>query len=141
MNLSFYLTESAEMYPQSAALRCAGTTTYSALYDNVTRFAAHLIDDGVKPGDRFGVMLPNRPEFAVVFYGVLHAGAVVVPMNPLQSAREVEFFLTNTGTLKLFFTPECAGAATAGAQAADATPVVIDADSIAGLSSDVAAYS
>jgi long-chain acyl-CoA synthetase len=142
MNLSFYLTESAEMYPQSAALRCEGTTTtYSALCDNVTRFAASLIDDGVKPGDRLGVMLPNRPEFAVVFYGALHAGAVVVPMNPLQSAREVEFFLTNTGTPKLFFAPECAAAATAGALAAGATPVVIDGGSIAGLPSYVPAHS
>jgi long-chain acyl-CoA synthetase len=68
-------------------------------------------------------MLANRPEFAVVFYGVLHAGAVVVPMDPLRSAREVEFFLTNTGARLLVFAPSCAAAATAGALAAGVLPV------------------
>ena len=42
-------------------------------------------------------MLPNRPEFVVVFHSVQHEGAVGVPMNPLQSAPEVAFFLSNTG--------------------------------------------
>jgi long-chain acyl-CoA synthetase len=63
-------------------------------------------------------MLANRPEFAMVFYGVLHAGAVVVPMDPWRSAREVEFFLTNTGARLLVFAPSCGAAATAGALAA-----------------------
>ena len=63
-------------------------------------------------------MLANRPEFAMVFYGVLHAGAVVVPIDPLRGAREVEFFLTNTGARLLVFAPSCGAAATAGALAA-----------------------
>ncbi len=64
-------------------------------------------------------MLANRPAFAMVFYGVLHAGAVVVPMDPRRSAGEVEFFLTNTGARLLVFAPSCGAAATAGAPAAD----------------------
>jgi long-chain acyl-CoA synthetase len=63
-------------------------------------------------------MLANRPEFAMVFYGVLHAGAIVVPMDPLRSAREVEVFLTYTGARLLVFAPSCGAAATAGALAA-----------------------
>ena len=138
-NLSLYLTESADMYPAGAALRCDGvTTTYAALADDVARFAAYLIDSGVKPGDRIGLMMGNRPEFAVVFYGVLHAGAVVVPMNPLQSSREVEFFLTNTDARMLFFAPQCAPAATAGALAADVPPVEVDERAIARLTAGFA---
>ena len=118
-NLSVYLVESADMYPDGPALRCDGTTTtFSELADNAARFAAYLADRGLRPGDRVGVMLANRPEFAMVFYGVLHAGAVVVPMDPLRSAREVEFFLTNTGARLLVFAPSCKPAATAGALAA-----------------------
>ena len=118
-NLSLYLVESADMYPDGAALRCDGvTTTFSELADNAARFAAYLADHGLRPGDRVGVMLANRPEFAMVFYGVLHAGAVVVPMDPLRSAREVAFFLTNTGARLLVFAPSCGAAATAGARAA-----------------------
>ena len=42
-------------------------------------------------------MLPNIPEFPVLYYGVLRAGAVVVPMNPLLKAREIEYYLTDSG--------------------------------------------
>jgi long-chain acyl-CoA synthetase len=118
-NLSLYLVESADMYPDGSALRCDGaTTTFSELADNAARFAAYLADRGVRPGDRVGVMLANRPEFAMAFYGVLHAGAVVVPMDPLRTAREVEFFLTNTGARFLVFAPSCGPAAIGGALAA-----------------------
>ena len=119
-NLSLYLVESADMYPDGPALRCDGaTTTFSELADNAARFAAYLGYRGLGPGDRVGVMLTNRPEFAVVFYGVLHAGAVVVPIDPLRSAREVEFVLTNTGARLLVFAPSCGAAAIAGALAAN----------------------
>src|ERR1700735_4649125 len=95
-NLSLFLAESADMYPDGPALRCEGaTTTYSELADNAARFAAYLALRGVGPGDRVGVMLTNGAAFAMVFYGVLHAGAVVIPMDPLSSAREVESHLAD----------------------------------------------
>ncbi|MGA7054156.1 MAG: AMP-binding protein [Mycobacterium sp.] len=118
-NLSLYLVESADMYPDRSAVRCdAATTTFSELADNAARFAAYLADLGLSPGDRVGVMLADRPEFAMVFYGVLHAGAVVVPIDPLLSASEVEFFLTNAGARLLVFAPSSSAAATGGALAA-----------------------
>jgi long-chain acyl-CoA synthetase len=135
-NSSLHLVESADMYPDGAALRCDGaTTTFSELADNAARFAAYLGDRGVRPGDRVGVMLADRPEFAVVFYGVLHAGAVVVPMDPLRSAREVEFFLTNTGARLLVFAPSCAVAATAGALAAGVPPISVGEHTLEQLTS------
>jgi len=135
-NSSLYLVESADMYPDGPALRCDGaTTTFSELADNAARFAAYLRGRGLRPGDRVGVMLANRPEFAVVFYGVLHAGAVVVPMDPLRSAREVEFFLTNTGARLLVFAPSCAAAATAGALAAGVPPIGVGEHTLEQLTS------
>jgi long-chain acyl-CoA synthetase len=135
-NLSLYLVESADMYPDGPALRCDGaTTTFSELADNAARFAAYLGDRGLRPGDRVGVMLANRPEFAMVFYGVLHAGAVVVPMDPLRSAREVEFFLTNTGARLLVFAPSCRAAATAGALAAGVPPLGVGEHTLEQLTS------
>jgi len=135
-NLSLYLVESADMYPDGPALRYDGaTTTFSELADNAARFAAYLRGRGLRPGDRVGVMLANRPEFAVVFYGVLHAGAVVVPMDPLRSAREVEFFLTNTGARLLVFAASCAAAATAGALAAGVPPIGVGEHTLEQLTS------
>jgi long-chain acyl-CoA synthetase len=136
-NLSLYLVESADMYPDGPALRCDGaTTTFSELADNAARFAAYLDERGLLPGDRVGVMLANRPEFAMVFYGVLHAGAVVVPMDPMRSAREVEFFLTNTGARLLVFAPSCGAAATAGALAAGVPAIVVGEHTLEQLTSD-----
>src|SRR5262245_28689245 len=105
-NLSVYLPESANKYPDASALVCDDTTrSYSALANDVARFADYLTYGGLQPGDRVGVMLPNGPEFAVVFYGVLHAGGVVVPLNPALHARTVEFYLKITDARMLFVTP------------------------------------
>ena len=57
--------------------------TYRQLDDATARFASLLGGWDVGPGDRVGVMLPNVPDFAIAYYGVLRAGAVVVPMNVL----------------------------------------------------------
>jgi long-chain acyl-CoA synthetase len=136
-NLSLYLVESADMYPDGPALRCDGaTTTFSELADNAARFAAYLGHRGLRPGDRVGVMLTNRPEFAMVFYGLLHAGAVVVPMDPLRSAREVAFVLTNAGARLLIFALSCWPAATAGARAAGVPPIGIGKHTLEQLTDD-----
>src|SRR5246127_3451405 len=138
-NLSLYLTESADMYPGAAALRCEGaTTTYSELADQVARFAAYVRAYDVRPGDRVGIMLGNRPEFAAAFYGVLHAGAVAVPLDPLGSAREIQMALTNSGARLLFFAPSCGSAATTAALAADVSSIELDCDTLDDLTDDFA---
>jgi long-chain acyl-CoA synthetase len=134
--LSLHLVESADMYPDGPALRCDGaTTTFSELADNAARFAAYLGDQGLGPGDRVGIMLSNRPEFAMVFYGVLHAGPVVVPIDPLRGASDVEFFLTNTGARLLVFAPACGSAATVGARAAGVPRIGVGENTLEQLTS------
>ena len=81
-------------------------------------------------------MLASGPEFPVVFYGVLHAGAVVVPMNPLNKARDVAFVLANTGARLLVCTLSCWPAAIAGALAAGVTPVGIGKHTLRQLTDD-----
>jgi long-chain acyl-CoA synthetase len=136
-NVSLHLVESADMYPDGPALRCDGTTTtYSELADNAARFAAYLDYRGLRPGDRVGVMLASGPEFAVVFYGVLHAGAVVVPMNPLRNAREVASVLANTGARLLVSALSCWPAAIAGALAAGVPPIGIGEHTLRQLTDD-----
>jgi long-chain acyl-CoA synthetase len=137
-NVSLYLVESADMYPDGPALRCDGTTTtFSELADNAARFAAYLDHQGLRPGDRVAVMLTNRPEYAMVFYGVLHAGAVVVPMDPMRSAHEVAFILSNTGARLLVFAPSCWRAATAGALAAGVPRIGIGKHTLEQLTDDL----
>jgi long-chain acyl-CoA synthetase len=69
-------------------------------------------------------MLPNVAEFAVVYYGVLRAGCVVVPMNPLLRVREVAYYLSDSGGRLIFAWHGFAGEARNGAKRADAEAVV-----------------
>ena len=71
-------------------------------------------------------MLPNVPEFAVVYYGVLRAGGVVVPMNPLLKAREVAYYLGDSGAPVIFAWHGAAAEAEVGAKEADAEAIVVD---------------
>jgi long-chain acyl-CoA synthetase len=138
-NLSVYLAESANKYPDASAVVCDDTTTsYSALGNDVARFAEYLTYGGLQPGDRVGVMMPNGPEFAVVFYGVLHAGGVVVALNPQLHARAVEFYLTIADATMLFVNPRHGIASTVAAVTAGTQPVEIGKHGIAHLTAGFA---
>ncbi|MCP5113181.1 MAG: long-chain fatty acid--CoA ligase, partial [bacterium] len=52
---------------------------------------------GVEPGDRVAVQLDNRPEFLSPFFGVPRAGAILVPVNVMYKAEEVDHILTDSG--------------------------------------------
>jgi long-chain acyl-CoA synthetase len=88
-NLAQALVESAKVHGDRPAIKQGDVVlTYAQLDDASSRVAAMLRRYGVRPGDRVGVMLPNVASFPVVYYGVLRAGGVVVPMNPLLKSRE-----------------------------------------------------
>jgi long-chain acyl-CoA synthetase len=126
-NLSQNLVASATRRPDGVALRCDDQTYTYAQFDNAAARVATLLQQaGIEPGDRVGVMLPNGPAFAAAFYGILYAGAVAVPMNPLLKAPEIEFYLSNTTAKALFAPPAFAGEARAGAEAAGADCWVVD---------------
>jgi long-chain acyl-CoA synthetase len=71
-------------------------------------------------------MLPNVPEFAIIYYGILRAGAVVVPMNPLLKAREVAYYLDDSQASLIFAGRDCTEEAAAGAARAGVACVVVD---------------
>src|SRR3954464_14063731 len=106
--------------------------TYDQLDDAVARTAGLLKAKGVEPGDRVGVMLPNVPQFPVAYFGVLRAGAVVVPLNPLLKAREVAYHLSDSGARVLLAWHEAADAAHAGADEAGADRVVVGPGGVEG---------
>ncbi|GGX62827.1 long-chain-fatty-acid--CoA ligase [Streptomyces fructofermentans] len=97
-NLVTFLVDSAAAYGDRVAVRHDDTTlTYAELDDASARVAALLRARGLEPGDRVALTMPNVPLFPVAYYGVLRAGGVVVPMNPLLKAREVAFTLRDCG--------------------------------------------
>jgi long-chain acyl-CoA synthetase len=138
LNLASLLTESAERSPDAPAIRLGvSELSYAQLDDLSARLATRLGKKGIEPGDRVGVMLPNVPEFPVAYYGVLRAGATVVPMNVLLKRREIAFYLEDSGAKLLLawhgFAEEAkAGAAEAGAELIEVEPAAFAA-SLAGL--------
>ncbi|HTW11691.1 MAG TPA: AMP-binding protein, partial [Solirubrobacteraceae bacterium] len=116
MNLAQILSDSATRAPQQVAIKLDDFELNYALLDQVAMRVAALIQArDVQPGDRVALMVPNVPQFAAIYYGILRAGAVVVPLNVLNRRREVEFFLRDSGAKLLFvwemFEPEAGPAA------------------------------
>src|SRR5271166_3609926 len=100
--------------------------TYRELDEASARVAGLLRERGLKPGDRVGIMLPNVAEFPVVYYGVLRAGGIAVPMNPLLKAREVAYYLGDSGAGLIFAWHAFADEARGGAGQVNAELTVVD---------------
>lgn len=115
-NLAGNLVTSAGEHPDRAALRLdESILRYRDLDSLSARMAGLLAARGVTPGDRVGIMLPNVPHFAVVYYAVLRAGAVAVPMNVLLKERETAFYLSDSQAKVVIVWHEFEQAAAAGA--------------------------
>ena len=128
MNLASNLTRAAEADPAKAAIILDDTVVpYGMLGQGAARVAGWLTELGVRPGDRVAVSMPNIPHMPIIYYGILWAGAVVVPMNPLYKSREVAFVLADSQSRVLFAWDGVAeeagkGAAEAGAEFISVAP-------------------
>lgn len=84
------------------AFSCMGASLSYARLDQLSRnFAAYLQDQGLVPGDRIAVQLPNTLQYPVVVLGALRAGLVVVNTNPLYTARELAHQFNDSGARAL----------------------------------------
>ena len=101
-NLATILTESALAAPDAPACRFAGTTTtYAELDEQSGRVAAGFRSAGLSPGQVVALQLPNIQPFLSAYFGALKAGLVVLPLNPLLMAPEVEYHLTDSAAAML----------------------------------------
>ena len=102
-NLATILTATAERHGDQTAFKLDDVELTYSMLDGATAHVAGLLKErGLEPGDRVGLMLPNVPYFPVIYYGILRAGGVVVPMNVLLKAREVKFYVGDSGSKLLF---------------------------------------
>lgn len=105
-NLAANLARTAQQHPDAVAVKLDDfTLTYAELRDAAAKFAGKLAARGIRPGDRVALSQPNLPTFPVIFYGVLWAGATVVPMNPLFKPREIAYYLSDSGASLMFGMP------------------------------------
>ena len=133
-NLATTLTQASAAYPDRAAVRLdEHVLHYRDLDQASAQVASWLLGRGITAGDRVGLMLPNMPEFPVLYYGILRAGALVVPMNPLLKSREVEYYLADSQAALALAWHGVAGEAAGGARRAGTELVVIEPAELAGL--------
>ncbi len=92
------IEESFRKYRDQKAFVFMGKVyTFGQIDDHSRAFAAYLQSQGLAPGDRVAVMLPNVPQYPVAVAGILRAGMVVVNVNPLYTPRELEHQLKDSG--------------------------------------------
>ncbi|MCT9812206.1 long-chain fatty acid--CoA ligase [Acidovorax sp. Be4] len=90
------LAVSARRYPDKTALVFFGRRqSYGELAAAVERMAAYLHGLGVRAGDRVIVLMQNSPQLALAHYAIMRANAVVVPVNPMNRAEELQHYITD----------------------------------------------
>jgi long-chain acyl-CoA synthetase len=96
------LTETALATPEAPVHLFGGTaTTYRQLDEQSGRLAAGLREAGLGPGNVVALQLPNLPHFLTAYFGALKAGMVVLPLNPLLMAPELEYHLGDSSAAML----------------------------------------
>lgn len=105
-----HLRHWARRYPDRPAYVFYGAEiSYAELDDASDRFAGWLASAGVQAGDRVGVLLPNCPQFVIAMMGILKAGAVHVPVNPMFQRHELQHELADAGVEVLVAATELLG--------------------------------
>jgi len=102
---SFTLARAAELGDKPALIDgpSGRTITYAELDGGTRAMAAALAARGIGKGDVVAIYMPNLPEYALLFHGVIRAGATSTTANPLYTSHELAHQLTDSGA-KLLFT-------------------------------------
>jgi long-chain acyl-CoA synthetase len=97
MLLHEFLTNSAKRDPDHVAIVVGERRlTYGQVDAQSTAMASGLVEAGLRPGDRVGVFLDNRPETVVSFFAVLKAGGAFLPINPTTRERKLCHLLAHS---------------------------------------------
>src|SRR5215213_8638045 len=97
LNLSSVLEHSARLTPDRVAVSFdSQQLTYAQLDASARKVAAGLHALGIHAGDHVALSCPNLPWFPIAYFGILKAGAVVVPLNILLKAREIAYHLRDS---------------------------------------------
>ncbi len=92
------LDQSTQSFSEQPLARFFGRQfTYSQIKQASDRFAQSLREAGIQPGEKIAFLLPNFSGYPIAYFGALKAGAVIVPLNPLYTVRELEFHFNHSG--------------------------------------------
>lgn len=97
LNLATVFCYSAEEHPDKIAIIFGDKRfTFGQVDAAVNQLANALMSEGIKKGDKIALSCPNLPYFPMIYYAILKAGAIVVPLNVLLKAREIAYHLRDS---------------------------------------------
>ncbi|TDD73371.1 long-chain-fatty-acid--CoA ligase [Actinomadura rubrisoli] len=103
LNLSVLLEDAARETPDRDSVVFGDIRLSYSFIDSVANQVANLLRSrGIGPGDKVALSSPNLPYFPMVYFGILKAGAVVVPLNVLLKPREIAYHLADSDAKALF---------------------------------------
>jgi long-chain acyl-CoA synthetase len=102
VNLATVLTDSAREYPDKTAVVFGDARfTYRQIDQIASQVANGLRAAGIQRGEKVALCCPNLPYFPMVYYGILKAGAAVVPLNVLLKKREIAYHMSDSDAVAL----------------------------------------
>ena len=104
MNIAMVLANAAKAFAGRPAV-CLGESVvhdYAGLLKRSAALGAALKAEGLKPGDRVGIFLSNRPDYFEILFGAWFAGLTVAPINAKLHAKELAYILDNCAASVLF---------------------------------------
>ncbi len=109
MNLIQMVKEQALKRPNKVFAVCEKEKrTFSRFYSDILSFAGGLRTAGINKGDRVALLMNNSIEFITSYFGIIAAGAVVVPVNIFLKAEEIEFIAYDCAVKALVTAPDFA---------------------------------
>ena len=103
MNLSKLLQINGNKYPEKEALILGDhRLTYKQWNDQADHLARYLQQKGIQKGDKVVLMMPNVPDFAILYFAIIRAGGVAVPINARFSHDEVAYILDDCQAKGIF---------------------------------------
>ena len=103
LNLASMIGHHARLAPQKEAIVWNDVRlTYGQLEAMSNKVANALAEMGIGHGDKVALSCPNLPYFPIVYYGIMKAGAVVVPLCVLFKPREIEYHLKDSDAKAIF---------------------------------------
>ena len=79
---------------------------YAEFYEQASRCARYLQENGLRRGDRVIALMLNSPEFVTLYFGCLFLGVVIAPVNPALHPDEIRFIFDHSGASGVVFTAE-----------------------------------
>jgi acyl-CoA synthetase (AMP-forming)/AMP-acid ligase II len=128
LSLVPFVFERAAEHPDKVAIVCAASgrsLTYAELQSSIHRVAAGLHAKGIRKGDVVGLVSPNLPDFAVVFYAITVLGAVCSTVNPIATAEEIGAQFADSEAVMLFTIPDLFEKCSAAARLASSVREIV----------------